>query len=58
MCYTEDPCVVVESFFIDNDKDLARAMEDLDGLAGAFAKALDEFSAALKVEEEEYGIAV
>ena len=58
LCYTEAPCVIAEPFFIDNDEDLTRAMKDLDGLAEAFAKALDEFSAALKVEEQEHSIAV
>ena len=42
--YTEAPCVIAESFFIDNNKDLARAQEDLEGLAGAFAKVIDTIS--------------
>ena len=30
--YTKAPCVIAEPFFIDNDDDLDRAQEDLDGL--------------------------
>ncbi len=40
--YTNPPCVIAEPFFIDNDTDLARAQEDLDGLAAAYAAAIDE----------------
>ncbi len=40
--YTKAPCVICEPFFIDNDQDLARAQEDLEGLALAYAQALDE----------------
>ena len=39
--YTEAPCVIAEPFFIDNDGDLARAQEDLDGLASAYARAIE-----------------
>lgn len=42
--YTKAPCVIAEPFFIDNDKDLARAQENLDGLAAAYAKAIDGLS--------------
>lgn len=42
--YTNAPCVIAEPFFIDNDHDLARAQEDLDGLASAYANAIDEIS--------------
>ena len=42
--YTNAPCVIVEPFFIDNDDDLERAQEDLDGLAAAYASSIDEFS--------------
>lgn len=42
--YTKTPCVIAEPFFIDNDDDLARALEDIDGLAGAYAKAIDQIS--------------
>jgi len=48
--YTTAPCVIGEPFFIDNDSDLARAMENLDGLAIAYAKAIDEISEKLKNE--------
>jgi len=36
------PCLIAEPFFISNDNDLARAMSDLDGLAEAYANAIDE----------------
>jgi N-acetylmuramoyl-L-alanine amidase len=39
--YTKAPCVVAEPFFIDNDQDLAKARDDLEGLAGAYASAID-----------------
>ena len=42
--YTNAPCVIAEPFFIDNDADLARAQEDLDGLAAAYAAAIEEIS--------------
>ncbi len=42
--YTSAPCVIAEPFFIDNDKDLARALSDRDGLAEAYARAIDEIS--------------
>lgn len=42
--YTKAPCVVAEPFFIDNDDDLVRALEDIDGLAGTYAKAIDQIS--------------
>ena len=45
--YTKAPCVIVEPFFIDNDQDLARARDDLDGLAGAYARAIDEMAQAV-----------
>ena len=38
------PCVIAEPFFIDNDEDLSRAQKSLDGLAGAYAAAIDEIS--------------
>ena len=44
LCYTKAPCVIAEPFFIDNDQDLARAQEDLDGLALAYAKAIEEIA--------------
>jgi N-acetylmuramoyl-L-alanine amidase len=42
--YTDAPCVIAEPFFIDNDKDLARAQEDMDGLVAAYAAAIDQIS--------------
>jgi len=42
--YTKAPCVIAEPFFIDNDSDLARAEEDIDGLAAVYANAIDEIS--------------
>ena len=44
--YTKAPCVIAEPFFIDNDSDLARAQEDkdIDELAVAYAKAIEEIS--------------
>jgi N-acetylmuramoyl-L-alanine amidase len=44
LCYTKAPCVISEPFFIDNDDDLARAQEDLDGLALAYANTIEEIS--------------
>ena len=40
--YTKAPCIIAEPFFIDNDDDLARAQEDINGLAEAYAKAIEE----------------
>ncbi len=42
--YTKAPCVIAEPFFIDNDADLARAQEDKDGLAEAYAKAIEKIA--------------
>jgi N-acetylmuramoyl-L-alanine amidase len=42
--YTDAPCVIAEPFFIDNDKDLARAQEDMDGLVAVYAAAIDHIS--------------
>ena len=42
--YTKAPCVIAEPFFIDSDDDLARAQEDLDGLALAYANTIEEIS--------------
>ena|GEM_PF-332888 len=50
--YKTAPCVIGESFFIDNDSDLARATEDLDGVTEAYAKAIDEISQKLRAENE------
>jgi len=48
--YTKAPCVIAEPFFIDNDDDLVRAQEDLDGLAGTYAKAIDQISEEVVLE--------
>jgi len=42
--YTNAPCVIAEPFFIDNDQDLAKVREDLDGLAKAYAEAIDKMA--------------
>ena len=42
--YTNAPCVIVEPFFIDNDKDLKKAQESIEGLAETYAKAIDKIS--------------
>jgi N-acetylmuramoyl-L-alanine amidase len=44
LCLTDAPAVIAEPFFISNDLDLARAREDLDGLAKAYADAIDEIA--------------
>jgi len=41
---THAPCVIAEPFFIDNDDDLAKVMGDLDGLAAAYAEAIEEIA--------------
>ncbi|MGD2092792.1 MAG: N-acetylmuramoyl-L-alanine amidase [Candidatus Aminicenantes bacterium] len=41
---TKAPAVVAEPFFIDNDSDLLRAQEDLEGLAQAYANAINEIA--------------
>ncbi len=53
--YTSAPCVISKSFFIDNDDDLARAMENPDGLAEAYAKAIDEVSKKVEFERAHIG---
>ena len=42
--YTKAPCVIAEPFFIDNDKDLAKARDDVAGLAAVYASAIDEMA--------------
>jgi N-acetylmuramoyl-L-alanine amidase len=42
--YTKAPSVIAEPFFIDNDSDLARAQEGIDGLTAAYANTIDEIS--------------
>ena len=50
--YTKAPCIIAEPFFIDNNEDLEHVMGNLEGLADAYAGALDEISAVLLSEEE------
>lgn len=45
--YTKAPCVIAEPFFIDNDADLAVARKNLNGLALAYARAIDELPSLL-----------
>jgi len=45
--HTKAPCVIAEPFFIDNDQDLAKARDDLEGLAGAYARAIDAIAEAV-----------
>ena len=45
--YTKAPAVISEPFFIDNDQDLSVAQSDLEGLARAYASAIDEMTAVL-----------
>jgi N-acetylmuramoyl-L-alanine amidase len=42
--YTNAPCVIAEPFFIDNDQDLAKAQENLEGLAEVYASAIDDIA--------------
>lgn len=42
--YTNAPCIIAEPFFIDNNQDLAKAREDLDGLATTYAAAIDKMA--------------
>lgn len=44
LCNTNAPCVIAEPFFISNDQDLAHAQEDLEGLAQAYANAIDKIA--------------
>lgn len=50
--YTLAPCVIVEPFFIDNDNDLARAMEKRDEMAEAYARAIDEISEHIQNDDD------
>ncbi len=47
LCYTKAPAVISEPFFIDNDADLAVAQSDLEGLAMAYASAIDEMASMI-----------
>jgi N-acetylmuramoyl-L-alanine amidase len=42
--YTNAPCVIAEPFFIDNDQDLTKAKENLEGLAAVYARSIDEMA--------------
>ncbi|HLP47520.1 MAG TPA: N-acetylmuramoyl-L-alanine amidase [Candidatus Kapabacteria bacterium] len=53
--HTTAPCVIAKTFFMDNDNDVKRAMENLEGLADAFAKAIDEVSKKVNLEHEPIG---
>ncbi|MCX6583048.1 MAG: N-acetylmuramoyl-L-alanine amidase [Candidatus Aminicenantes bacterium] len=53
--YSTAPCVIAKTFFMDNDADVNRAMDNLDGLADAFAKAIDEVSDNVKMEHQPIG---
>jgi N-acetylmuramoyl-L-alanine amidase len=41
---TEAPFVIAKPFFIDNDADLTKALEQIEGLANAYAKAIDKIT--------------
>ncbi len=45
--YTKAPTVIAEPFFIDNDNDLDRARGDINGLAAAYARAIEEIAEAV-----------
>lgn len=45
--YTKAPCIIVEPFFIDNDKDLVVAQRDIDGLVCAYINAICDISQIL-----------
>ncbi len=47
--YASAPCVISKPFYIDNDNDLDRAMENPDALAEAFARAIDEVSRKVEI---------
>lgn len=53
--YSTAPCVIVKSFFMENDVDVTRALENLEGLADAFAKAIDEVSEKVKLHHTSIG---
>ena len=50
--HTKAPAVIVEPFFIDNDHDLYRALENIDGLAQAYVNAIDEIAILFPKNEE------
>lgn len=42
--YTNAPCVITEAFFIDNDEDLAVAMDNLDELAKSIVQGCNDYN--------------
>ncbi len=42
--YTNAPCVIAEPFFIDNNKDLQRALERQDRLVDAYVKTIRQYA--------------
>lgn len=53
--YTAAPCVIAKPFFMDNDNDVTLALKNLDGLADAFANAIDEISKSVNLEHRAIG---
>lgn len=45
--YANAPALAVKAFYMDNDQDLSSAMDKLDGLAVAYAAAIDEIAGTL-----------
>ena len=48
--YTKAPCIIAEPFFIDNDDDLALALDKIEELAGAYAAAIEEIASHFDIE--------
>jgi len=42
--HTKAPCVIAESFFIDNNKDLKTAQDNIEALAEAYGRAIDKIA--------------
>ena len=55
LCYSSAPYAIVKSFFMDNDLDVNRVLENPEGLADAFAKAIDEVSEKVQLEHTSIG---
>lgn len=53
--YSTAPCVILKLFFMDNDNDVARVTENMEGLAEAFSEAIDEISKKVKIEHLSIG---
>jgi N-acetylmuramoyl-L-alanine amidase len=53
--YSTAPCVIVKTFFMDNNTDGNRALENPEGLADAFAKAIDEVSDKVRMIHPSFG---